>query len=334
MTKAHHESLRHLAPLLEKFSQTRVVVVGDIMQDIFIWGKVKRISPEAPVPVVEVQRQTAMLGGAANVVHNLRALGAEAGLAGVVGDDEAGRAVLAELDRAGVDRGGVVIEPNRPTSVKTRIIAHHQQVVRFDREDQKPIAAATRLALAKALAQELGGAQALIVSDYAKGVVSRELMEQIIAAAGERPVVVDPKVKNLDCFRGATVITPNTTEAGEAVGRELADAAAIEQAGWELLRRLEARAVMITRGEEGISLFEKGLQQSRHIPAVAREVFDVTGAGDTVIATFTLALAAGMSLFDATRTANLAAGIVVGKLGTSTVTQDELREALENGGLG
>jgi rfaE bifunctional protein kinase chain/domain len=130
------------------------------------------------------------------------------------------------------------------------------------------------------------------------------------------------------------VITPNTTEAGEAVGRELADAAALEQAGWELLRRLEARAVMITRGEEGISLFEKGLQQSRHIPAVAREVFDVTGAGDTVIATFTLALAAGMSLFDATRTANLAAGIVVGKLGTSTVTQDELREALENGGLG
>jgi D-beta-D-heptose 7-phosphate kinase/D-beta-D-heptose 1-phosphate adenosyltransferase len=333
LTKAHHESLRHLVPRLDKFSETRVVVVGDIMQDIFIWGKVKRISPEAPVPVVEVQRQTAMLGGAANVVHNLRALGAQAGLAGVVGDDEAGRAVLAELDRAGVDRCGVVIEPGRPTSVKTRIIAHHQQVVRFDREEQKPIASASRLALAKELVQELSGAQALIISDYAKGVISRELMEQILAAAGDRPVVVDPKVKNLDCFRGATVITPNATEAGEAVGQELADAAALERAGWELLRRLEARAVMITRGEEGISLFEKGLPKSRHIPAEAREVFDVTGAGDTVIATFTLALAAGMSFFDATRTANLAAGIVVGKLGTSTVTQDELREALENGGL-
>jgi D-glycero-beta-D-manno-heptose-7-phosphate kinase len=333
LTRTHRESLRHLATLLDKFSETRVVVVGDIMQDIFIWGKVQRISPEAPVPVVEVQRQTAMLGGAANVVHNLRALGAQAGLAGVVGDDEAGRMVLAELDRAGVDRCGVVVEPGRPTSVKTRIIAHHQQVVRFDREDKKPIAPASRLVLARELAPALSGAHALIISDYAKGVISRELMEQVLAAAGDRPVVVDPKVKNLDCFRGATVITPNTTEAGEAVGRELADAAALEQAGWELLRRLEARAVMITRGEEGISLFEKGQPQSRNIPAEAREVFDVTGAGDTVIATFTLALAAGMNLFDATRTANLAAGIVVGKLGTSIVTLDELREALENGGL-
>lgn len=333
MVKPSSKSLAHLVPLVEKFSTVRVVVLGDIMQDIFIWGKVKRISPEAPVPVVEVQRQTAMLGGAANVVHNLRALGAGAGLAGVVGDDAAGRAVLAELDQAGVGRGAVVVEPGRPTSVKTRIIAHHQQVVRFDHEDKRPISAASRQALLRGLAKELSGAQALIVSDYAKGVVSRELMQEVMSLAAGRPVIVDPKVKNLDCFRGATVITPNHAEAGEALGVELEDGAGLEQAGWELLRRLEAQAVMITRGEAGISLFEKGEKASRHIPAQAREVFDVTGAGDTVIATFTLALAAGMSLFDATRTANLAAGIVVGKLGTSTVSREELREALENGGL-
>jgi len=334
LVKAHHQSLAHLIPFLEKFPGVRVLVLGDIMQDIFIWGRVKRISPEAPVPVVEVQRQTAMLGGAANVVHNLRALEAQAGLAGVVGDDEAGRAILAELDRAGVDRCGVVMEPGRPTSVKTRIIAHHQQVVRFDHEEKRPIAEASRQALVRELGKELAGSHALIVSDYAKGVISRGLMQEVIGLAGERPVVVDPKVKNLDCFRGATVITPNHAEAGEALGMELEDGASLERAGWELLKRLEARAVLITRGEEGISLFEKGEKVSRHIPAEAREVFDVTGAGDTVIATFTLALAAGMSLFDATRTANLAAGIVVGKLGTSTVTREELREALENGGLG
>jgi len=305
----------------------RVLVLGDVMLDEFLWGRVARISPEAPVPVVEIQRESFHVGGAGNVAGNVRSLLGEAVLVGVVGRDAAAARLRAELRAAGVEEA-LVEAPARPTTVKTRILAHHQQVCRADRERAEDVDRQVEDALVARVEGALRGAQALVVSDYQKGVVTPRVMRSVLALARKRdvPVLVDPKVRHFARYRGATVVTPNQLEAEQATGLRLRGDADVATAGSRLLRVLRCQAVLITRGEHGMSLFERG-RPALQIPTAAREVFDVTGAGDTVIATLGLALCAGAPLAQAAALANAAAGVVVGKLGTAAATPDEVLAA-------
>ncbi len=306
----------------------RVVVVGDVMLDRFLYGQVERISPEAPVPVVAVEREVERLGGAANVTHNLRSLGVSTALVGVVGDDPEGAHLREQLRALGVDAEGLATAPGRPTAVKTRVIARHQQVVRFDREFLEVLGEEHRLALQAGLERVVRGADAVIVSDYGKGVVGPALMEVLRGLENGAPVLVDPKPGNAACYRGAAVVTPNAREAAALAGLPVGSDAEAEAAGREIIARLGVGAVLVTRGEWGMSLVESG-GAATHIPTRAKEVFDVTGAGDTTIAVFAVARAAGASLVEAACLANLAAGIVVGKLGTAAVTAEELADAAQ-----
>lgn len=317
-----------LARLTGRRSPVRVAVVGDVVLDQFVYGAVERISPEAPVPVVEVEREVYLLGGAANVVHNLRALGAEVALLGVVGADPMAERIRRELADLGIESGGLVTAEDRPTALKTRVIAQHQQVVRFDREKRGPLSAAAVTELGERVAAAVQAADAVVVSDYGKGVVTRALMESLLGAARARGVLVavDPKPPNAESYRGVDVVTPNTKETEAMTGREARTDEQAVLAGQALLERLEARAILVTRGDRGMTLVEEGGNVTR-IPARARDVFDVTGAGDTTIAVLTLARAADASLREAACLANLAAGLVVGKLGTAVVAVEELRRA-------
>ena len=316
--------VRSASGLLARFPKARVLVVGDLMLDEFVWGRVSRISPEAPVPVVWVQSESVMPGGADNVANNIRALGGQVAVVGVVGNDRWGATLLADLASRAVDTGGVV-RAARPTTVKTRVIAHHQQVVRVDREQREPLTSAVIDKLTRVIEGRLGEAGAVIIEDYGKGVITRQLLERVVPLARRRRKVltVDPKEEHFDLYRGVTALTPNRGEAGAAVGRELEGDADVRRAGHEILARLGCEGVLITLGEDGMWLFEQGGRQAR-IPTVAQEVFDVAGAGDTVIAAFTLALAGGASMEQAARIANTAAGIVVGKLGVATASPAEL----------
>ena len=306
----------------------RVLVVGDVMLDEFLWGRVSRISPEAPVPVVRVERESFHVGGAGNVAANVRGLGGAAALVGVVGDDAAGARVQAAVEAGGITPR-LVTQPARPTTVKTRIVAHHQQVVRADREDGSDVAGGAVAALLAALREELPRCGALVVSDYQKGVVTPALLRALLPLARRRrvPVLVDPKVRHFALYRGVALVTPNQLEAEQATGVRIGDERSAEEAGRAVLRTLGCRAALVTRGEHGMSLVERG-RPPLHVPAAAREVFDVTGAGDTVIATIALAVAAGATLAESAVLANAAAGVVVGKLGTAQVSPAELLAAL------
>jgi D-beta-D-heptose 7-phosphate kinase/D-beta-D-heptose 1-phosphate adenosyltransferase len=317
--------------LLRAMRGKRVLVLGDVMLDEFLWGRVARISPEAPVPVVEIERESFHVGGAGNVARNVRALEGEATLVGVVGRDAAASRVRNELRAAGVE-DALVEAAGRPTTVKTRIVAHHQQVCRADRERSDELAGSLEDAVIARIAGGLRTCKALVVSDYQKGVVTRRVMRAALTLARKRsvPVLVDPKVRHFALYRGATIVTPNLLEAELASGVRIRDEDDVRTAGARLLRSLVCRAVLITRGEQGMSLFELG-RRPVHIPAAAREVFDVTGAGDTVIATLSLALSAGASLPQAAALANDAAGVVVAKLGTATAAPGELVAARETG---
>jgi D-beta-D-heptose 7-phosphate kinase/D-beta-D-heptose 1-phosphate adenosyltransferase len=317
------------ATLLKRVRGRRVLVVGDVMIDQFIWGRVGRISPEAPVPVVQVSGESFHLGGAGNVAANARSLGAVPVLVGVVGDDDAGRRVGESLEKAGIESRLEVSRDGRPTTVKTRIVAHSQQLVRADREEVSEISAVEERALLAAVRSELSTVEALVLSDYQKGVVTASLLRTLLPLARRRqvPVLVDPKLRHFRLYRGATLVTPNQMEAEQATGLPIRDDADLEAAGRKILSLLSARAALVTRGEHGMSLFEKG-RHPVHVPAAAREVFDVTGAGDSVIATLALALAAGASLVEAAVLANGAAGVVVGKVGTAQATPREVLAAL------
>ncbi|MBI5598238.1 MAG: D-glycero-beta-D-manno-heptose-7-phosphate kinase [Deltaproteobacteria bacterium] len=314
--------------IIRGFKKARVLVIGDIIMDHFIWGGVTRISPEAPVPVVDVTGETILLGGAANVVNNIMRLGGRSFVAGVVGADSDGRRLREMLKSGGVSTEGVVVDRLRPTTIKTRVIAHHQQVVRFDRERKDRVAKKVCGRVLDYIEKAWPDADAVVVSDYAKGIVTPELMDAVreLVALDCKPVVVDPKVEHFDYYRGMTVATPNNHEAGLASGIEIKDASSLNRAGRALMKRIGSRALLITRGESGMSLFEEGGQT--HIPTVAREVYDVSGAGDTVVAVMALSLAAGAALKEASVLANLAAGRVVEKLGTATVSPLELKEAV------
>jgi len=310
--------------LISSFPGKRILVLGDMMLDEFIWGKVRRISPEAPVPVVEVARDTYHLGGAGNVAANISALDANPFPVGLVGSDYAAQRLADLLRKSGVEPSGLVSETGRATTVKTRIVAHNQQIVRADRENKTPLTEERNNALLAAFLQSLPSCSALVVSDYDKGVVNKQLLSQALPAAQRAgiPVLLDPKVHHADYYRPITLITPNHREAELLTGITIDNDSDLEAAGSKLLERFECPYALITRGEEGMSLFSK--DGSHHLPTFAREVFDVTGAGDTVIATLALALAAGAEMEEAAILANHAAGLVVGKVGTATVSRTEL----------
>jgi D-beta-D-heptose 7-phosphate kinase/D-beta-D-heptose 1-phosphate adenosyltransferase len=299
------------------------------MLDQFVWGSVSRISPEAPVPVVRLERETVSLGGAGNVARNIMALGAAALPVGVLGDDRDGD-LLARLCReAGLPTEGLMVAPARPTTLKMRVIAHHQHVVRVDRETDAPLPATETRALRDRAVGCLERVQGLVISDYDKGAISPDLLGAILPEAARRglPVVVDPKVRNFPHYRPATVVTPNAREAMEASGMRARTDEEFEAAGRALLALLACPYVLITRGERGMLLLD-GRGGSLSIPAVAREVFDVTGAGDTVAATLALALSAGASAEEGAILSNHAAGVVVGKVGTAVLSLDELLRAV------
>jgi D-beta-D-heptose 7-phosphate kinase/D-beta-D-heptose 1-phosphate adenosyltransferase len=301
------------------------------MLDSFIWGEVSRISPEAPVPVVEVREESQLLGGSANVAHNVASLGGKAMVAGVIGGDHAGRHLLRLFEEISVSAAGLVCEDDRPTTVKTRIIARHQQVVRFDREWHVPLREDSFIRIVSHIKENLPNLDGIIVSDYAKGVITREFLDELrhMISGSKVPVVVDPKVQHADYYRSFTMVTPNNHEAWQMSGIEIKDEETLIRAGKSLLHQLECESVLITRGKDGMSLFQRD-GQIVHIPTVAQRVFDVTGAGDTVIAAVTLGIVAGLSQEEAAILANLAAGIVVGEVGTAAVSSDQLLTVFQN----
>jgi D-beta-D-heptose 7-phosphate kinase/D-beta-D-heptose 1-phosphate adenosyltransferase len=320
------------AKIINAFKGKKILIIGDIILDRYIFGRVNRISPEAPVPIVEVQSESFLLGGATNVANNIVALGGGASIAGIIGKDTAGKVLKELLEEKIINTKGL-IEDSRPTSIKTRIIAHNQQVVRFDREDKKRLEGKCLANLLNYLKMAVQEHDAVIVSDYKKGVVSSSLINAIVKYAKQRDIfiAVDPKVGHFHFYKNISLITPNVMEASQGSGVDIKDEKSLYKAGKILMNRLSCRSVLITRGEEGMSLFEKETAKDisvTHIPTAAKKVFDVTGAGDTVIAVFTLARAAGARSSDAAIIANHAAGIVVGEVGTAVVTPEALLKSL------
>jgi D-beta-D-heptose 7-phosphate kinase/D-beta-D-heptose 1-phosphate adenosyltransferase len=318
---------------IDRFPSTRTLVVGDVMLDHYIWGEVSRISPEAPVPVVNVTKENVLLGAATNVVNNVHALGGKVSVCGVIGHDEAGKQLVHMLRVQGIHTDGLIVEDGRPTTIKTRVIAHSQQVVRFDRETKVGIERDTHRRIFEYIRQQEDiGLDAIVLSDYSKGVITNDLVRDIVKLARKKGIIVsvDPKVNHFGIYSGVTILTPNTKEASIGAKIEIEDDESLFKAGTLLLKRLKCNAVLVTRGEHGMSLFERGGRVT-HIPTVAQEVFDVTGAGDTVISTLTIAMAAGAGIADAARLSNYAAGIVVGVVGTATVKPDELKQKIATG---
>ncbi len=318
-----------LREAVRRFDSSCLLVAGDIMLDQFVWGEVSRISPEAPVPVVEVQKETMLLGGAANVANNLRALGSPVILGGVVGKDVMGETLKELAGSMGIDTAAVV-DGIRPTTIKTRIIARGQQVVRVDRESNKSLNDSSMKALVEAFKRMAPGIDGIIVSDYAKGAVAARFMDELRKISSERgiPLLVDPKPANSHLYHGVTLVTPNRQEAEAMAGIEIKDTESLNRAARQIQERLGTEAVLITRGLHGMALWqrENGLFT---VPTMAREVFDVTGAGDTVVAAMALGIVNGLSFPEAAYLANIAAGVVVGKIGTATVTAREIMEILE-----
>jgi D-beta-D-heptose 7-phosphate kinase/D-beta-D-heptose 1-phosphate adenosyltransferase len=314
---------------VELFSRQTVLVVGDLMLDHYIWGAVSRISPEAPVPVVNVSSESIRFGGAGNVLHNILTLGGKGIIAGVVGSDNAGKWIAHELASRGVPCEGILLDADRPTTQKTRIIAHHQQVVRYDHEKIAPLPSKTEKGLIDFVVGAIPGVNGIILSDYAKGVVTPRLIKTLLPIAKKRgvPVLVDPKVGHFPSYKNVTLITPNHLEATQATGIAIRDEQTLLAAGAWLLKKMVCEAILITRGEAGMSLFERGGKVT-HIPTEAKDVFDVTGAGDTVIGTLALGLCAGAPLVDAARLANCAAGLAVGIVGTAAIEKEMLKQAL------
>jgi D-beta-D-heptose 7-phosphate kinase/D-beta-D-heptose 1-phosphate adenosyltransferase len=311
--------------LIRAFEGQPVLVVGDVILDRFLVGRVTRISPEAPVPVVRFESEHVRLGGAANVAHNIGALGGRAALIGVVGNDAAGDRLARQLAASGLDAVGLVRDPGRPTTEKVRVVTErNQQVARIDYETDADIAGEVERAVMDSVTRAANGAKALLVSDYLKGVVTRPVIETLLAAkAGPAvPLVIDPKIPHLAYYAGASVVTPNHHEAEAATQQRVRDEREAASAGKEFRLRSRCESALITRGEHGMWLSTPELEAS--IPSVAREVSDVTGAGDTVVAMVALALAAGATKLEAAVLANHAAGVVVSKFGTATVTPGEL----------
>jgi len=351
MTNPLAEAAPRLKRLIPRLKGKRIGVVGDLMLDRYLWGTASRISPEAAVPVVDFEEQSECLGGAGNVAANLAALGAKVEAFGVVGGDEAGQELQKCLKQAHMEGKGALVDEKRVTTVKTRIIARHQQVVRVDKERREPLRKETQEKLLRLVFAALKRLDALVLSDYDKGVISDDFADRVLSAAHrlKTPVFVKPKTSRLYAYRGARAIVCNAKEAGFYVTLALAEEKSVEEAGRALLAHFGCSAVIITRGENGMSVFEESSPRHVNIPATSfevtyarvgqtgiergatgRQVFDVTGAGDTVLSVLALAATAGASLVDAAMLANIGAGVVVGKLGTASVGPQELEHALDD----
>jgi len=321
-------SKQHFEALLDRFAGKRIAVLGDLMLDRYYWGVVRRVSPEAPVPVVEVESESTRLGGAANVANNIYSLGGSPLVIGMVGDDHSGTVLRDLVLEAGFDGSGLITDPARPTTVKTRVIAQGQHVVRIDNESKSPCSPRLREQLVDVLRKAISSIDGIIIEDYNKGLVSKELIHEVIALARQhhKIITVDPKFDNFLDYKQVTVFKPNRREAEEVLGGRLRSVEDVERAGKLLLQKLEVENVLLTRGEDGMSLFEAN-GKVFHLPSVAANVQDVSGAGDTVISTVTMALASGADIREACILANCASSVVVGAIGIVPIRPDELREA-------
>ncbi|MFH0772389.1 MAG: D-glycero-beta-D-manno-heptose-7-phosphate kinase [Candidatus Omnitrophota bacterium] len=316
---------------LSKFKDIRILVIGDLILDEFVWGDTSRISPEAPVPVVLVERESLMPGGAANVANNISALGAKAHLVGVIGTDEYGRRLGDILKEKNVNLEGVVSDAERPTTLKTRVVARHQQVVRIDREKMSALSEAVNRRIVNYVREKIDEFDGIIIEDYGKGVITPRLLKEIIPLAKKRNkiITVDPKEEHFSYYGGVTAITPNRKEAEAAAGFKAKDEESLNKLGRKLLDKFKLEAALVTLGEYGMRVFERSGKITQ-IPTVAQEVFDVSGAGDTVIAAFTVSLGAGARMIEAAHISNFAAGIVVGKVGVATTSQPELKARIRD----
>lgn len=321
-----------LRALLENFPGKKIAVVGDLMIDRYYWGSVHRVSPEAPVPVVEVESESVRFGGAANVANNIQSLGGIPFLVGMIGDDHPGEMFTAMLADRRLDGSGIVRDPGRPTTIKTRVIAAGQHVVRIDNESKQDASPAIRERLVEAFRANIGTIDGIIIEDYNKGVVTGDLIRDVTAIARKhgKPVAVDPKFNNFFAYRDVTLFKPNRREVEESLGEKLKTTADVERAGARLLERLHAQNVLLTRSEEGMSLFEANGGVT-HFPTTAEVVQDVSGAGDTVIATLTMGLVTGADVREACALANAAGGVVVGAVGIVPIRPEELMAAVLKG---
>jgi len=319
------QSYTRLKSIISEYRNKKILVIGDLILDEFMWGKVSRISPEAPVPVVRVEKESFMPGGAANVANNITSLGAKVYLTGIVGSDNRAGILKGELEHKGIVTAGIVTDATRPTTLKTRVIAHQQQVVRIDKERTEYIKDRVIKRIVNYVNKMIDDIDGIIIEDYGKGLITPKLLKPIlnIAKRNKKIIAVDPKEEHLSYYKGVTVITPNSQEASKAVGFKIGDKASLRKAGQLLLNKFKAKVAIITLGEEGMAVFEQG-KPPKKIPTIAQEVYDVSGAGDTVISTFTLSLICGATAIQAAHIANCAAGIVVGKVGISVVNEDEL----------
>ena len=337
--------MKNLKKIINKFNKAKILVLGDVILDEYIGGSVDRISPEAPVPVVWANKHTFTPGGAANVANNIRSLGGGVCLVGVIGRDKNANILLSELKKRKITTKGIFADPRRHTTVKTRIIAGHQQVVRVDWEHTDSLSPKLNRKIVNFIKNRINNFDAIIIEDYGKGVINMQLLQDliVISRSHKKIIAVDPKEEHFQYYRGVTSITPNRKELENAIiNLRLKDTANrfrfdtdklftdkdIDSAAGEILTHLDLQSLLVTLGEGGMRLFEKN-GRITHIPTVAQEVFDVSGAGDTVIATFTLALSCGASKLEAAHIANFAAGIVVGKLGTAVTTRKELLERIK-----
>jgi len=319
--------MKKYVDIINSIKNLKILVIGDLMLDVFLYGDVERISPEAPVPVVKVSNMLHVPGGAANVSSNLKSLGVDVTLCGVVGDDETGKKFRNIISSQKIN--AFFLNDGRRTSIKTRVIASNQQVVRYDVEDNKKLSGKHIKEIESFLKNRIKEFKAIIISDYGKGVVTKKLIEMVSKLANENkiPLTVDPKIENFKFYKGVTCITPNTKEASEGSGVNIKDNVTLLKAAKKIMNRLNPETLLITRGSKGMAFFDS-VGNVVKVPALAKEVFDVTGAGDTVISVFTAAIAAGANYIDAMKLSNLAGSIVVGKMGTATVTPDELTDKL------
>ncbi|MDD4956474.1 MAG: D-glycero-beta-D-manno-heptose-7-phosphate kinase [Candidatus Omnitrophica bacterium] len=325
-----HYKFSALAKIVNRFKDRKILVLGDLLLDQFIWGQVSRISPEAPVPVVWVRNEGFMPGGACNVANNIAKLGAKVSVVGVVGDDINGKVLKQQLEERSINTDGVVIDPERPTILKTRVIAHHQQVVRIDRENVDVISHKYMEKVYDYIKRNIDRYDGVIIEDYGKGLITPSLLKKVVPLAKKsgKIVTVDPKESHFAYYKGVDAITPNHHEAAKAVGFSVSDENTKMKAGARMLEKLKAKVILLTLGEEGMMVFEQGRKPHR-IPTVAQEVFDVSGAGDTVIGVYTLGVVSGGSPEIAAHIANCAAGIVVGKIGVAVVSEEELLSRLK-----
>ena len=321
---------QRLLKILEQFKDKKILVVGDIMLDKYIWGEVSRISPEAPVQVVHVSKETYAPGGASNVASNISTLNGKAFMAGIAGNDEAKNVLFEELKNRNINTDGILIDKDKPTTQKVRIVGRSQQLLRVDYEKKEHVHQNIERSMAAFFEKTTKEIDIVVISDYAKGVITPEICNKLVHLAREhkKAVIVDPKPKHLHLYSNVTLITPNNAEASEMTGIEDGSDDAVLEMGPKLMKQLNSN-VLITRGEKGMSLFEKDGRMT-HIPAKAKEVYSIIGAGDTVVATIALAIASGADLKEAATLANIAAGIKVGKIGTASVSIEEIKGEIEN----